>query len=320
MYHQKTHEAARGKWKGILSELGLPSTALTGKACACPLCGGKDRFRFDNKDQRGTYICNQCGAGDGLKLAIEFSGKPFREICDRVDELLGNIKPDAPGRPPMTDEAKREALLRIYAATKPVQPGDLAHAYLTARGVDEVVYPDALRFGPAISDGEGGVRPCLVAMVGVHGDLTAKGQQRYVTMHRTFLKPDGSAKAEMEAPRKLMPGTVPDGACVMLSRYTGGALGIAEGIETAMSASALYDIPVWAAINSTMLAKWTPPEGCQEVAIFGDNDAKFGGQSAAYGLAHRLAVKGLAVTVHFPPNPGEDFNDIYRATRRGASK
>ena len=315
MFHQKTYEAARGKWKGILLEMGLPASALTGKHGPCPMCGGEDRFRYDNKDQRGTYICNSCGAGDGLKLALEFSGRPYREVCDRIDDLLGNIKPDTPNRAPMTDDQRREALRRIYSATKPVQPGDLAHVYLTGRGVDEVIYPEALRFGPAVPDGEGGVRPCLVAMVGVHGDMMPNGAQRYVTMHRTFLKPDGSGKAEMQSPRKLMPGEVPEGACVMLSRFTGGALGIAEGIETAMSASGLYGLPVWAAINSTMLAKWTPPEGCDEVAIFGDNDAKFGGQSAAFSLAHRLAVKGLTVTVNIPSQPGEDFNDIFLARK-----
>ena len=39
-----------------------------GRHCPCPVCGGKDRFRFDNKDGRGTYICNQCCSGDGLEL------------------------------------------------------------------------------------------------------------------------------------------------------------------------------------------------------------------------------------------------------------
>jgi len=146
----------------------------------------------------------------------------------------------------------------------------------------------------------------MVAMVGV------PGLAKFVSMHRTFLKPDGSGKAEMAAPRKLMAGELPDGACVMLSEYVpGGPLGIAEGIETAMSASALYDMPVWAAINTTLMSKWQPPEGCAEVAIFADNDQKLGGQAAAYGLGHRLSVKGIDVTVHVPGRIGADFNDIH---------
>lgn len=306
MYHEKTTHAAKGKWRGILLELGLPEATLRDKHGPCPLCGGTDRFRWDNKAGAGTYICSQCGAGDGMKLAMEFTGKTFPEISAHIDQIIRNVKPgDDKPKPELSDEDRRRALREIWAASQPVQPGDLAHRYLEARGVEELVYPTALRFAPALRDGEGGVRPCMVAMVGVYGE------PKFCSMHRTFLKPDGSGKAEMAAPRKLMPGSLPDGACVMLSDYHGGPVGIAEGIETAMSASALYDMPVWAAINSAMLAKWMPPDGCTEVAIFGDNDPLFGGQSAAYALAHRLAVKRIAVTVHIPPVAGEDFNDVW---------
>lgn len=305
-FHEKTSLAARGKWKGILLHLGVPAQALTGKPCPCPMCGGKDRFRFDDKDRRGTYICNQCGAGDGMKLAVEVTGRKFAEVAAQIDGILGNIKPDAgPAKQELGDEDRVRILREAWASSQPIQPGDLAHKYLATRKVEELIYPKAMRFHPAMRDGEGGIRPCMIAMVGVYGE------KKFATMHRTFLKPDGSGKAEMASPRKLMPGTLPDGACVALSSYTGGPLGIAEGIETAMSASALFDMPVWAAINSNMLAKWWPPEGCEEVAIFGDNDPKFGGQAAAYSLAHRLAVKGIAVTVHIPALAGEDWNDVH---------
>ena len=67
------------------------------------------------------------------------------------------------------------------------------------------------------------------------------------------------------------------------------------------------------------LANWTPPEGCTEVAIFGDNDPKFAGQAAAYQLASRLASTGIDVTVHIPRQSGWDWNDelmtSYRRTQ-----
>ena len=117
----------------------------------------------------------------------------------------------------------------------------------------------------------------------------------------------------MESPKKLMAGSLPDGACIMLSEFFGGRLGIAEGIETALSASAMFEMPVWAAISSAMLAKWSPPDGCEEVAIFADNDPKFGGQAAAFALAHRLATgrSAVPVTVHVPDRVGEDWADVY---------
>lgn len=309
-YHDRTVNAAKGKWRGILLEIGLPESCLRDKHGPCPMCGGADRFRWDNREGSGSYICNACGAGDGMKLAIEFTGKPFPEVARQIDGILGNVKPDADKpKSALSDDDRRQILRAAYADTVPIEPGDLAHAYLTARGIDELIYPKALRFAPRMKDGEGGVRPCMVAMV-------AGPDGKPVTMHRTFLRPDGLAKADMASPRKLMPGALPDGACVRLCDYTSGPLGIAEGIETAMSASGLYTLPVWAAINATMLAKWTPPDGCDEVAVFGDHDPKFGGQAAAYALAHRLAVKGIAVTVHIPAMPGTDFNDVWLQQRK----
>lgn len=311
MFYDKTINVARGKWRGILLQLGVPEAALRNKHGPCPMCGGEDRFRFDDTEGRGTWICGKCGAGDGMKLALAYTGKTFPEVAAVIDGMVGNIKFEA-AKPERTPEQTRDLLRDTWRETVPVQPGDLVHKYLASRGVDELIYPAALRYGAKLRDGEGGIRPCMVAMVGLPGEA------KFVSMHRTFLKPDGSGKAEMAAPRKMMPGTLPEGACVMLSEFKGGALGIAEGIETALSASALYQMPVWAALNAAMLRKWLPPEGCDEVAIFGDNDAGFAGQAAAYGLGYSLTGK-VRVTVHIPDTTGEDWNDVWQRKRRIAA-
>lgn len=309
-FHNRTIHAARGKWRGILLTLGLPESCLKDKHGPCPLCDSRNNFRWDNNDGSGSYICT-CGAGDGMKLAIEYTGKPFKDVARMIDEMVGNVRADAiPAKPVLTDEQRRNALRDTYKVTQPVEAGDLVHRYLATRGVEELIYPDALRFAPKLRDGEGGIRPCMIAMV-------AGPDGKPVSMHRTFLKPDGSGKAEMAAPRKMMPGELPEGSCIRLGEYVaGGPLGIAEGIETALSASAIYGLPVWAAINSAILKKWLPPEGCQEVAIFGDNDPKFGGQAAAWALAHRLAVKGFEVSVKIPDEPGTDWNDVLMREQR----
>lgn len=313
MYHEKTALAARGKWRGILMELGCArESLLKGKHGPCPLCGGKDRFRFDDMEGRGTSVCAQCGARDGMQLAMAITGQSFAETAARIDDLLGNIKfePDAPKRE-LSDDDRLRLIRETYRDTVPMQEGDLAHRYLASRHIEERVYPPTLRFGAKLRDGEGGIRPAMVALIGVHGEMR-NGRQVYTSMHRTFLAEPGR-KADMTSPRKMMPGPLPDGACVMLSDYNGGPLGIAEGIETAMSASALYDMPVWAALSANMLAKWTPPEGCDEVAIFGDNDRSFAGHAAAYALAQRLVARKVAVTVHIPDKPGIDWADVWAA-------
>ena len=302
-WHRKTGEAAKGQWKGILKTLGVPAELLTGKHGPCPLCAGKDRFRFDNQEGRGTWICNSCGSGDGIALAMKFSGKTYPEIASEIDRMLGNQKFDSDKpKAEMSEDQRKAALREVAAKTVKIERGCLADLYLTARGCGEFQYFKSLRFAPQLRDGEGGIRPALVATV-----QDAEGNN--VTLHRTFLRPDGLAKAEMACPRKLMPGTIPKGSAVRLSDYTGGPLGIAEGIETALSAMRLYDLPVWAALNANMLANWQPPEGCTDVAIFGDNDPKFAGQAAAYALASRLALAGIDVTVHIPKVIGADWND-----------
>jgi putative DNA primase/helicase len=92
-------------------------------------------------------------------------------------------------------------------------------------------------------------------------------------------------------------------------------MGVAEGIETALSASIMYGVPVWACINKTILAKWEPPKIARRILIFADNDANFSGQAKAYHLANRLTVQHkLDVEVLIPPEIGEDWNDVHRST------
>lgn len=307
-FHEKTTLAARGKWRGILSHYGIPRDHLDGKHHPCPLCGGDDRWRFDDKEGRGTSICGHCGARDGMALAVEMTGRAFSLVASEIDGLVGNLKPEA-AKPAMTEDDRASLLRTVYQQSRPIQPDDLAHKYLSSRGIGEMIRSDALRFAPAVRDGEGGVRPCMVAMVGVRGDTLPNGRQRYLTMHRTFLRPDGLAKAEMASPRKIMPGEIADGACVMLSDWTEGPIGIAEGIETAMSASVLFGIPVWAALNATMLTKWLPPPDASDVTIFGDNDESHTGHAAAYALSRRLRARKFVTNVMIPPFVGTDWND-----------
>ncbi|WP_135507506.1 primase-helicase zinc-binding domain-containing protein [Roseovarius aestuariivivens] len=307
----KTVDAARNKWRGILLELGLPGDVLKNRHGPCPLCGGKDRFRWDNKDGRGTYICNQCGSGDGMDLAIKVTGLGFKETAAKIDRFVGNIAVDLPPKA-MSDDTQRGLLSKIYRQTKEVQPGDLVHKYLATRHLEELIYPPSIRFAPDMEDGEGGRHPAMVAMVGVPGETTTTGGPKYRSMHRTYLRPDGAGKAEIAQPRRFSPGPLPDGVCVQLCEYVpGGPLGIAEGIETALAASAYFEIPVWAALNSRLLEKWRPPAGCTEVAVFGDNDIKLGGQKSAYALGNKLALQGIDVTVQIPDVTGTDWADVW---------
>jgi phage/plasmid primase-like uncharacterized protein len=94
----KAIEQFNGQWKNILESYGakLPSGRHHGP---CPVCGGKDRFRFDDKNGRGTWFCSQCEpqSGGGLLLLSRYLGKPTIEVAK---ELIGDdcFKSVAPKR------------------------------------------------------------------------------------------------------------------------------------------------------------------------------------------------------------------------------
>lgn len=297
---RKTADASRGKWRGILLALGVPESFLTGKHGPCPMCAGTDRFRWDNKDGCGGFICGQCGAGNGFDLLMQLKGWDFATTARQIDEVVGNVERE-PMRPKIDPKARADMLNRLWTGASRLQPGDPAVAYLAGRVVLPKSLPGCLRFAPQCPAPDGVKRPALLALV-------QKDDGEAANIHRTFLGPSG--KADMENPRAMMPGTLPDGCAVRLFPVHGERLGIAEGIETALAAASRFNVPVWSAINATMLAKWVPPAGVSEVIVFGDSDSKFGGQAAAYQLAHRLAGRhGVAVEVRIPPILGCDWAD-----------
>lgn len=59
------------------------------KKTPCPACGGSDRFRYDDKNGNGDYICQQCGAGDGISLIQKVTGLTFPEALSEVAAIVG---------------------------------------------------------------------------------------------------------------------------------------------------------------------------------------------------------------------------------------
>lgn len=69
------------------------------KHYSCPMCGGKDRFRFDDRrpkarsaDGTGGYYCNACGSGDGMDLFVKLTGLNFSEAVNTLGKFL-NAQP-----------------------------------------------------------------------------------------------------------------------------------------------------------------------------------------------------------------------------------
>lgn len=308
-------EEARGRWASLLPRFGISPAHLTGKHSPCPLCGGRDRFRFDDRGGNGTYICNQCGAGNGIRLVMLKTGLSF---ADAAAELRRYI-------PSSTKSVRRESrraidnntVRQLWNDAIPLM-GTIADRYLALRGVDGDT--SALRFLPGcpISDIPG-ISRCDAMLAMVSGP-----DGKPVSLHRTYL--DGPAKAayrdgsgRVMSARRLMPGALPKGAAVRLA-IADDELGIGEGIETARAAHRLFNIPCWATINSTLMQQFVPPPHVKRLVIFGDNDPKFGGQAAAYAAAHRIACSRHRpdfIEVHIPSKVGDDFNDVLMGRLNG---
>ena len=299
----RTADQAVGRWPGILQALGVDPRHLGNKHSPCPVCEGKDRYRFDDKDGRGTWICSHCGSGDGFQLLQRIFGWSFSEAAKQVDRIVGTV-PAGPVAPARTEESKVRALIQTWQASRTVTRGDPVWRYLNRRlGIDMV--PADLRFHPALryTDEDGkdlGRFPAMLARLRYPDGSGA-------SIHRTYLT-DVGEKAPVPQVKKIMSGKPLNTASVRLGAV-GVRVGIAEGIETALAASRRFHTPVWAATNAVLLEAWVPPAGVQHVLIAGDNDASYTGQAATFSLARRLARDGYTVEIQIPSKEGRDWAD-----------
>jgi putative DNA primase/helicase len=302
-------DRAQGHWQTILPQFGVDSRHLDGKHHPCPLCGGKDRWRFDDLQGQGTSICGQCGARTGMQLVMDMKGWAFAQMAVEVEKIIGtDPAPPQPAKP-QKDAAEKFAEAQGYwRSGVRIVDGDPVDLYLRRRvGIYQPTR--ALKFIPA-TPFSGTTYPAMVsAYVDVHGDLAG--------VQRTFLTQDGR-KAGLE-PDRWNTGALPDGGAIRLAKHD-KVLGIAEGIETALSAARLYGLPVWAALNENRLEVWQPPEGVNEIVVFGDADMNCVGQAAAYALGKRLSRdKTRTVQVMIPPDLGTDWNDVLRQRQEKAA-
>lgn len=307
----KIKQAALGKSHSILSALGIDVPADPKLHTGCPICGpgrNNHRFRFANEDGRGTWYCNSCGYGDLWHLIMQCLGIDFIEALKRVGEILGECEPDGP-TPKKRDESQiRDALNKVWTASTPLTGSDLASRYLHSRLLS--LTPKDVRFCPTCYESE--TKKDMPAMVA----LVRNVQGVPVTIHRTYL--DGPAKAKISSPKKLMPtaGRVQTGA-IRLFPPAGDLIGISEGVESAIAATQLWEIPTWAAISTAIMESFIPPEPIRRVVIFGDADANYAGQKAVYSLANKLYAKDYIVDVQIPET-GDWADEIVRLERKSA--
>jgi DNA primase len=209
---------------------------------------------FSVNDAKGFY-CFGCGAhGDILDWWQKIEGLSFEDARERLRREAGE-RSAAPGGGPRRDaaaERKQAEALAIWGVSVPIA-GTIAETYLRKVRSVSLAPPDCLRFHPRLPIGprELGEAPAMVAAVQNVGGAV-------VAIQRTFLLPDGSGKAAIDRPKCAL-GPVGQGAVCLAP--AGMVTGLAEGVETGLSAIELFSVPVWCVLGSN-LARATCRSGC----------------------------------------------------------
>jgi putative DNA primase/helicase len=228
-------------------------------------------------------------------LAMRVLNLGFADAAKRIEAVLGDVG-EAEREIPRK-EVSRDAMRRLWNGASRIEgtPGEL---YFKSRGLQA---PGCLRYSPQVWYAKDASAPAILAKV-------ASPEGQCVNLYRIFITRDGE-KAAMDSPKKMMRASVPPGAAVRLYPR-GSTLGIAEGIENAIAASAMFEMPVWATLGTAFMERFVVPEGVEDLVVFADNDKNMSGQKAAYVLAHHVAMNGISVKVEIPSCVGQDWNDV----------
>jgi len=194
-------------------------------------------------------------------------------------------------------DTNSEYALQIWNASEPAA-GTLVEIYLKNRAITLPV-PETIRFHGNLKHPSGDIY--FPAMVGL---ITRGDSSEEVAIHRTFLSPDGSAKAEIKQ-QKAMLGPCKGGA-IRLAPATDTVM-VGEGIETCLSVMQFANVPTWVALSAPGLKSLHLPPDILELTILADSGDT--GEEAAKDAALRWVKQGRNVRIARPPQ-GLDFNDL----------
>ena len=292
----ETVKQACGHWPRILPALGVK--VIKNRHQACPVCGGSDRFRFDDKEGRGTWLCNQCGAGDGLKLVEKVFGVKPSEAAQKVNAVTGNLPPVAPEVIPTAEaetEADRKAAVSLAVRLMEKTRTASGNAYLTRKG-----FPD---------------RECPVLSV-MHktGGVTFRAGDVVVPLYDDTGALINLQLISSDGLKRTLKGGAVKGACHTIEgkKQAGKRLWITEGVHHLTGETVMVALSSVNLLSLASLVRQKHP-ACQ-IVLAADRDLNGDGQNKAAAAAG--ACEGV---VALPPVFG-DWNDAFMQHGEEASR
>jgi len=268
-------------------------------AAPCPVCQSERKI--------GQNALTISDGNSHLLVHCKKLGCNFRDIIAAAGVTSGSWKSTNPVEASQRKvQAKTEALKRshqarlLWSEALPIK-GTVAESYLRKRHID-CILPDTLRFHPNCWHYTAKYLPAMIALIDGVDDFA---------LHRTYLLPDGSGKAQVDRPKAML-GNVSGGAVRLVKES--GPLVVAEGIETALSLSCgILNRPatIWAALSTSGFKSLRLPRNPEKLTIAADND--HAGHKAAYELATTAVLNGWEVSLLTPPL-GLDWNDVLQGS------
>ena len=248
-------------------------------------------------------------------IVSSFAGDDILQCKDYVRERLGieswrpGMNRDRPTTPrrivAAPDHSEKIALALLLWNEAKLITGTWAARYLSARGIANPANP-SLRYSPcATTDRDGQSIPALVAaLASPLGKVTA--------VQTTLIEPTALRKRNCRVPRKTY-GHMGAGAVRLAA--TGDMLGLAEGVETALSAMQLTGVPLWCCLGAARMHQVAIPETVRTLIVFADNDEP--GMAAARRTASQH--RNITVEIRTPPDGCKDWNDALQVRKAVAA-
>ena len=282
----------------IVSALGGPK--LRRGRCRAWYRSGKNPEALVIDDARGIWCDHGKGEGGGVLSLIQTSLGCSRRVAARwLADHQGTSQERLNGgrsQRAKAVEAKTHIMcaLKIWSESQLLDV-TLGAAYLKRRALDPFNLGHVLRFHPHCLFGDKRL-PCLVGLL---RDIQTNEP---CGIHRTAIDIDGTKIA-----RKMMGRA--GGAAIKLTPDEDvlGGLGVAEGVETALSIVQAGWRPVWAVLSAGGMRQFSILDGIEALTLWADHDPV--GLSAARSTAARWAAAGRECCVRFPALAGADFND-----------